>query len=230
MPSPGRAGTRKAMGEPVQGADGTEQSDVAFSLERPGRFELTVKGSRFIGFASPAASAESAEQWAGSIAGRYRDATHTCWAWRMGTGDRSRFRTNDAGEPSGTAGNPILDALDRRGLSDTVCAVVRYFGGRKLGTGGLARAYGECAGGTLDDGGRIERILQTAFRVRFGCECTGRVMAVIRRHRATVEKRDFQTETEMTVQVRSGRAETFRRELADATSGKALVLKLENGD
>jgi uncharacterized YigZ family protein len=218
------------MGETVQGADGVEPGDVAFSLERPGRFELTVKDSRFIGFASPAASAEAADHWAGSIAIQYRDATHTCWAWRIGTGDRSRFRTNDAGEPSGTAGRPILEAMDRRGLSDTVCAVVRYFGGRKLGTGGLARAYGECAGGTLDAGGRIERVIQTVFRVRFGCEWTGRVMAVIRRHRATVEKRDIQIETEMTVLVRSSRAETFRRELADATSGKALVLKLEGGD
>ncbi len=218
------------MGETEPRAESVPPDDVTFSIEKPGRFELTVKGSRFIGFAARAASAEAAEQWAGSIAEEYRDATHCCWAWRVGAGDRSRFRTNDAGEPSGTAGRPILEAIDRRTLSDTVCAVVRYFGGRKLGTGGLARAYGECAGGTLDAGGRMEAVIEAAFRVRFGAERTGRVMAVIRRHRARVENRDFQSETEMTVRVRAGRAEAFTADLTDATSGKAVILRLEAAD
>lgn len=216
------------MGESHPAAGSAPPDDVTFSIEKPGRFELTVKGSRFIGFAAQTASAESAEQWAGSIAREYRDATHCCWAWRIGAGDRSRFRTNDAGEPSGTAGRPILEAIDRRALSDTVCAVVRYFGGRKLGTGGLARAYGECAGGTLDAAGRVERFIEASFKVRFGAEWTGRVMAVIRRHRAGVEHRGFQSETEMTVRVRAGRAEAFVTELTDATSGKAAIERLED--
>ncbi|MBN2200534.1 YigZ family protein [bacterium] len=218
------------MGEPHPAAGSDPPVDVTFSIEKPGRFELTVKGSRFIGFAARAASAEAAEQWAGSISREYRDATHCCWAWRVGAGDRSRFRTNDAGEPSGTAGRPILEAIDRRTLSDTVCAVVRYFGGRKLGTGGLARAYGECAGGTLDAAGRIGRFIEASFSVRFGAEWTGRVMAVIRRHQARVENRGFQSETEISVRVRAGRAEAFTADLTDATSGKAVILRLDAAD
>jgi uncharacterized YigZ family protein len=209
------------------GPEGGAPDDAVFSLEKPGRFELTVKGSRFIGHAAPAGSADAAERLASEIAARYRDATHCCYAWRVGAGDGSRHRTNDAGEPSGTAGRPILEAIDRRGLSDAVCVVVRWFGGRKLGTGGLARAYGECAGGTLDAGGRIERHIQAAFKIRFACEWTGRVMTVIRRHRGSVDRGEYRDENELTVLVRRGWAEAFRRDVIDATSGKAAVARLD---
>jgi len=199
-------------------------ADAFFTLAKPCRFELSVKGSRFIGHAASANGKEIAEKLTASIAGQYRDATHCCYAYRIGLGDRSLFRTHDAGEPSGTAGKPILQAIDRRRLCDVVCIVVRYFGGRKLGTGGLARAYGECAGKTLDQGERVEQYLMQTIRLRYGYEWTGRVMSVIRQYAGKIETGDFQAVTEMGVRVRKSKAMAFRGALADATSGKITVL------
>jgi len=199
------------------------EKDVYFTPGKAGRFELRVKGSRFIGHAAFAASRELAEQLVDSICRQYADATHCCYAYRIGTGDAAVFRTHDAEEPSGTAGRPILEAIDRRHLTNAVCVVARYFGGVKLGTGGLARAYGECAGKAIDAGGIEERYLTETLRIRFGYEATGRVMGTIRKHRVKVEKGDFKSASEIRVLVRKSHAQAFCRDLRDATSGKVDV-------
>jgi uncharacterized YigZ family protein len=203
--------------------DGTLEDDVYHTLGKPGRFDLVVKGSRFIGHAASSVSREVADRLVESVAEQYRDATHCCYAYRIGIGDRSTFRANDAGEPSGTAGRPILDAIDRRKLADVVCVVARYFGGIKLGTGGLARAYGECAGRAIDAGETVEQFLMETIHLEFGCEWTGKVMRTISRHRCRVEKGEFQEHTRMDVLVRRSKSAVFRRDLMDATSGKAVV-------
>ena len=106
--------------------------------------ELKVQGSRFISTAYSAGSAEEVEKIVAARRKKYHDASHHCYAYRLGPGGET-FRINDDGEPSGTGGRPILAAIDREGLTDTLVMVTRYFGGIKLGTGGLARAYGQAA-------------------------------------------------------------------------------------
>jgi uncharacterized YigZ family protein len=211
-------------------------------VSAPGRFDLRVKGSRFIGFARAADSAAEAEAWVAELGRRFHDATHVAFAYRLRAADgRSAFRSSDAGEPAGTAGRPILDALERRGLSNTVCAVVRYFGGVKLGTGGLARAYGECASAALDAAGSVERVQSDPVRIAFAPADTGKVMALARKFGARVEDLTVEdpasqdpagagrparsggseVETALVAWVRRSRAEAFKSALRDATAGRA---------
>ena len=205
------------------------ENDVYYTLGRPGRFELKVKGSRFIGYAAPAGSREIAERLVESLEKQFYDATHNCYAYRIGLGGGAVFRTSDAGEPSGTAGRPILDAIDRRKLTDTVCVVTRYFGGTKLGTGGLARAYGECAAGTLDNSEITEQYLSAAIQVSFGCELTGKVMTLIQKHGCKIKKGDFQAQTVIRLRVRKSKADRFKQDVINATSGKIQISDDDTG-
>jgi uncharacterized YigZ family protein len=116
---------------------------------REGRGEIREKGSRFVGFAAAAASPEGAEAVLQTLRREHHDATHVAFAWRLGAGGES-LKSSDDGEPSGTAGRPIASAIASAGLTDVVVGVVRYFGGTKLGTGGLARAYRQAAAPALE--------------------------------------------------------------------------------
>ena len=107
------------------------------------RAELREKGSRFLALLEPAADEAAARARLQEIAAAHRDATHCCWAWRLGS--PARERCHDAGEPGGTAGPPILRALQTAELADALLVVVRWYGGTKLGKGGLVRAYGAVA-------------------------------------------------------------------------------------
>ena len=140
---------------------------------REGRFEVRDRASRFLAFALPCR--ESGE--AGSAVARWRreyhDASHVAFASRLGPGDEARSRASDAGEPAGTAGRPIASAIEAAGLTDVVVGVVRYFGGTKLGTGGLARAYRAAAAGALREAGQTVRaetrcVLVTCGYARIG--------------------------------------------------------------
>lgn len=205
--------------------NGPPESDVYYTLGRPGRFEMKVKGSRFIGYAAPAVSGEIAERLVESMERQFHDATHHCFAFRVGLGGNVLYRMSDGGEPSGTAGRPILEAIDRRNLTDTVCVVTRYFGGTKLGTGGLARAYGECAAGTLKNSEITEHYVSATVRILFGCELTGRVMTVIQKNGCKIEKGDFQAQTRIHLRIRKSMEERFRQDLINATSGKIQFLR-----
>jgi putative IMPACT (imprinted ancient) family translation regulator len=138
-------------------------SDSRLVPVREGRSEIREKGSRFFGFAAPAASAEAAEAFLERLRRKHHDATHVAFALKLG-GAAGASKCSDDGEPSGTAGRPIAAAAASAGLTDVVVAVVRYFGGTKLGTGGLARAYraaaalalAECGAATVYDTVRIE--------------------------------------------------------------------------
>jgi uncharacterized YigZ family protein len=110
-----------------------------------GRAEIRERASRFLAFAFPASDAEQAAGEVSRLKKQYHDATHVAFAWKIGSGDSTVARSSDAGEPSGTAGKPIGAAIESAGVGDVAVAVVRYFGGTKLGTGGLARAYREAA-------------------------------------------------------------------------------------
>jgi uncharacterized YigZ family protein len=115
----------------------------SFTLRSDGHFEEVIKKSKFIGRVSRARSYEEAELYLNNI--KDNKATHTCWAYRSATTSRS----SDDGEPAGTAGRPMLSALEAEGTVDAIVVVTRYYGGIKLGSGGLARAYGGAAKGAI---------------------------------------------------------------------------------
>ena len=120
------------------------------TLDAPVVFEIPkIKGSRFIGAVAPAATEEEAREHVAAVRRLHHAARHVCWAWVLGE-DGGTSRSSDDGEPSGSAGKPILAALTGRELTFVVAAVTRYYGGKKLGVGGLVRAYGGAAAEALD--------------------------------------------------------------------------------
>lgn len=122
--------------------------------------------SRFLAFALPATTAEEAKEYVALYANEYHDARHVCWAYMIGA-DRATFLSSDNGEPSGTAGKPILGQINSLGLTNVVVIVVRYFGGIKLGTSGLIVAYREAARLALEDAGTVEGREMTRLSLTF---------------------------------------------------------------
>jgi uncharacterized YigZ family protein len=119
-----------------------------------GRAEIRERASRFLAFVFPVTSAEEAARQVARLRKEHHDATHVAFAWKIGAGDSAQWRSSDAGEPSGTAGKPIAAAIESAGVCDVVAAVVRWFGGTKLGTGGLSRAYRQAADAAIAAAGR----------------------------------------------------------------------------
>ena len=195
--------------------------DAYVTLKRSATVEIKVKGSRFLGFARSVDTRAEAEGFVKEIAKKYHDATHNCFAYRVGVADNSEFRFSDDGEPSGTAGRPILEAVDGRSLTNIVCAVTRYFGGTKLGTGGLARAYGECAAAVLDRGGRETRYKTGRLRIVFPYKLMGSVMKVVSIPECRVEETIYGDTVEMILVVRLAQMQVLRNALIDTTRGKA---------
>lgn len=145
----------------------SQPPDSFLTLASSGEADIKIQRSRFIARAAPAADAAAAQEFIADMARQYHDSRHVCFAWRLGHFPAVSENRSDAGEPSGTAGEPILAAIRMRDLTDTVTVVVRYFGGVKLGTGGLQRAYAEAADLALDASPRREVLLGRPFRLVF---------------------------------------------------------------
>ena len=144
----------------------TETNDSYWTLAAPAEGEFSEKRSKFLAHAYPVTTEEEALERVREVRARYYDARHVCWAYRLGpTGEL--YRTNDDGEPSGTAGKPIHGILVSQGLTEVIVLVVRYFGGVKLGTSGLIEAYREATLAALEDAPRRECILTEQISITF---------------------------------------------------------------
>lgn len=184
--------------------------------------EIKREGSRFIAEAFPVASEEEAEARIEEIRKRDYDATHHCTAYRVGEqGDL--FRYNDDGEPSGTAGPPILRQIDGRELTNVLVVVVRYYGGTKLGTGGLIRAYGDAASDVLDACRIEERILRTEMSVQFAYDDTSPALHTVDQFDAEVLDRIYSEVTELRLAVRRRDVEPLRAAFTEALAGRGTV-------
>lgn len=197
-----------------------EYSSIAGAVQA----ETRVKGSRFLALLAPVETPEAALREVEVVRKTYHDATHHCFAYRIGpTGGRERF--SDAGEPSGTAGKPILLALQHAELSDAVLIVTRYFGGTKLGVGGLRRAYADAARAAVQRAGKVQRILMESVRVAVPGELIGDAMSAAARAGGKIVGTEYGTEAVLTIEIRRSRAAEVRRVLVDRTSGKARLLE-----
>jgi uncharacterized YigZ family protein len=186
-------------------------------------YRLNVKGSRFIGWCAPAGDEEAAQA---AIAGRCRlqhSATHNCWAYRVGSFDDPLERSSDAGEPSGTAGRPILDQIKHCGLHRAVVVVSRWFGGTKLGRGGLVRAYGDCAAGCLELVSTGEVI--PTVRLEVSCEypLIGLVENLTAKFSGRVVHGGYAENARLTCEIPGELVEAFRTSLTEASAGKAGI-------
>lgn len=171
-------------------------------------------GSRFIAFAYPVETESEVKDIVDRLKKEYHDARHHCYAYRLGlTGDK--FRANDDGEPSGSAGRPILGQIDSAGLSDILVVVVRYFGGIKLGIPGLIRAYKTSTLDALEQAQVVEKIAGESYRIRFPYENMQKVMKVIKDLSLPQKDQDFGNDCSVTVCVRLRDKETFLERMSD---------------
>ena len=157
------------------------------------------KMSKFIAIAQPAQSAEEAKALIKQIANKYHDARHCCWAYMIGT-QRNEYLSSDNGEPSGTAGKPILGQINSFGLTNVVIAVVRYFGGIKLGTSGLIVAYREAARAAIEAGEILECHEQATLSFTFPYLAMNDVMKLVKAGELRVLSQQFDNVCSMTIE------------------------------
>ena len=189
--------------------------------------ETTVDGSRFIADVCPVASREEAEAWFESVRKREHSATHHCTAFRCGrTGDT--FHYNDDGEPSGTAGPPILRQIDGHNLTDTAIVVTRYYGGTKLGTGGLIRAYGDAAKQVLEAATLIEKVIRVPVRLTFDYGDTSPASRVLDRFDLETIERNYTDVTELVVGVRESEVDAFLTAFTNGLGDRGTATVLDN--
>ncbi|MEZ4572977.1 MAG: YigZ family protein [Thermomicrobiales bacterium] len=199
--------------------------DTYLTIAGPARSEMTVKASRFIGEAMPVGTVEDAEAQIDIIRKREYNASHHCFAYRLGH-DRETFRYSDDGEPNGTGGPPILRHIDGRELTNILVVVTRYYGGTNLGTGGLIRAYGDAAG-ALDAARTVTRILRERVSLRFQYDDTSPAMHTIGQFDAPIIDTRYSEETEIIVNVRQAEATALCAAFTTALAGRGVTTRLD---
>jgi uncharacterized YigZ family protein len=157
------------------------------------------KGSRFLAFAYPVSDEKMIKEHVGHLQKKYFDARHHCFAWMLGA-DKKSFRAVDGGEPNHSAGEPILGQIRSRDLTDILILVVRYFGGVKLGVGGLAAAYKAAAADALDHAQIVENEVTAGIEITYGYEATAEVMRLVKAFGLTVQSQHFDAQGALTAQ------------------------------
>ncbi|MDD3404992.1 MAG: IMPACT family protein [Paludibacteraceae bacterium] len=177
------------------------------------------KGSKFLSFAFPVSSVEEAMQLIDGKRKEYHDARHVCYAYMLGK-DRINFRTNDDGEPSGTAGKPILGQINSKQLTDILIVVVRYFGGVLLGTGGLILAYKNAAMEALAVAKIEQRVVERTYTVMFDYAAMNEVMRVIKDNQLTICSQTQTEKCKLLIAVRQSIEEQVVKRLSQIRSLK----------
>lgn len=193
------------------------------TLEGPSEAIVREKMSRFLAFARPVNSAAEAKEWIASVASKYHDARHVCWAYMLGAaGDE--FQWSDNGEPSGTAGKPILGQMRSHEITNVAIAVVRYFGGTKLGTSGLIAAYREAAREAIEAGSIVTAYEMARVSFTFPYLSMNAVMRTVRDSEASIVSQEFDNTCSITLAIRADRAEALAQRIAaiDGTSVSPL--------
>jgi uncharacterized YigZ family protein len=191
---------------------------MPFTLAAPCQYQEDIRKSRFLALAAPVNSAEDAQTF---IAVHSEPtATHNCWAWKVG----AQYRFNDDGEPGGTAGRPILAAIEGQDCDQVAVLVIRWYGGIQLGTGGLARAYGGSAAKCLQVGERLELVPRIALH----CRCGFAELALVRQRLAeadgVIEAEQFLADgVELQFALPAHQLEVVQRQLADLSRGRIHI-------
>ncbi|MDR0349411.1 MAG: YigZ family protein [Tannerella sp.] len=173
---------------------------------------FSEKRSRFISYAVPVRTADEAKEWIAKYRKTYYDARHVCWAYMLGA-ERKTFRANDDGEPSSTAGKPILGQINSNGLTDILVVVIRYFGGIELGTSGLIAAYRTAAAEAIAAATVEERTVDEDITVAFEYPFLNEVMKIVKNMCPRIVSQTFEMTCEMTLRIRKSEAEMLKHRL-----------------
>ena len=181
-------------------------SDSYLTIAAPAEAIYKEKSSKFLAYAYPVRTEDEIRELLDALRKRYYDATHHCYAWRLGP-QGEQFRSNDDGEPSGTAGKPILGQLLSNSLTNCLIVVVRYFAGTKLGVSGLISAYKESAAEVIGEAEIVEQTVDTYFKVEFPYLVMNDVMRIIKEEQPNILSQEFDNLCTMQLSIRESRAE-----------------------
>lgn len=201
--------------------------DSYLTIRESSSTEIKIKRSRFIGSALACSSKQIAEQSIADIAKKHYSANHNCFAYQIrSSGSADKFRYSDDGEPSGTAGKPIYDAIRSAQLTNIVIVVTRYFGGIKLGTGGLARAYRDSAKAVLEICKPIEILIVDRYRIQFALNFTNIILRLLSAEGIRTIENNYTDQGEIIFEVRLSKSEALREALISSTNGRVKIEKL----
>lgn len=193
-----------------------------FTVKKSGSDQLIIQKSRFIGYIKRVETEEDAQAFINDIKKKHHDATHNCSAYMIGENDHIQ-KANDDGEPSGTAGVPMLEVLKKQGLKDTAVVVTRYFGGIKLGAGGLIRAYGNMTSQAIQTTGIVRRDLVKSISITVDYTLLGKLENEIRHSKYILDTIHYLENVEFIVYVLKNDIQTFMKWITDLTNGQALM-------
>lgn len=195
----------------------TEIIDTYFTIKDVSYGEYKEKGSKFIALAYPITNESDLEEHIRELKGQHLKARHFCYAYKIGI-SKDRYRINDDGEPSGTAGKPIMGQIQSFGLTDIGIVVIRYFGGTKLGVSGLIRAYKEAAKLSLEAAEIVKRYITVSYRLIFDYSQMGHILNAIKDADLEITDKSFEENCTVNLQIRKSMEEDQIHRL------KALIL------
>ncbi|MDM5340080.1 YigZ family protein [Fictibacillus enclensis] len=192
------------------------------TVKETGEHEIVIERSRFIAHIARAATEEEANEFIQSIKKRHHSANHNCSAYLIGEHDQIQ-KANDDGEPSGTAGVPMLEVLKKRRLKDVVVVVTRYFGGIKLGAGGLIRAYGKSVSEGLNAIGVVERKLMQMVHIKIDYTLLGKVENELRSSPYLIKEINYLEQVEIVTHVAAENIQIFKEYVINLTNANATI-------
>ena len=191
--------------------------DIYKTIAAASKGYITEQRSRFISYALPVQTPEEAKEKIDAFRKQHYDAHHVCWAYKLGA-ESMQYRVNDDGEPSSTAGKPILGVINSHGLTDVLVVVVRYFGGVKLGTSGLIAAYRAAAFDAITKAEIIEKTVDEVLTIRFAYPFLNEVMKIVKEINPQILTQKFEMNCEMTLQIRRSAVEKLKNRLLKVES------------
>ncbi|HLR64691.1 MAG TPA: YigZ family protein [Pseudogracilibacillus sp.] len=197
-----------------------------YTIKQSGSHEIIIQKSRFIGYVARVTTEEEAQAFIQSIKKKHFDATHNCSAYMIGDNNQIQ-KANDDGEPSGTAGVPMLEVLKRQDLKDTAVVVTRYFGGIKLGAGGLIRAYSTSTSEAIKHVGVVRRELMEVVSIKIEYPLLGKMENNLRSQQIPIETIHYLENVDIHVLVPVNEYDTFHEQIVEWTNDQASIEKLE---
>ena len=186
--------------------------DLFKTIAAPSEGQYTEKRSKFLAFAFPVSTVDEVKVFLEEYQKKYYDARHLCYAYMLGH-ERLTFRANDNGEPSGTAGKPILGQINSNELTDILIMVVRYFGGIKLGTSGLIQAYKAAAAEAIAAATVIEKTVDERITIAFEYPLMNQVMRIIKEEGPAIVSQSFENDCQITLSIRASQMPLLRQRL-----------------
>lgn len=194
------------------------------TVKQKGSFEINIQKSRFIGHATRAYDEKEAQTFIHNLKKEHYNANHNCFAYMIGDNNQIQ-KASDDGEPSGTAGVPILEVLKNLNLKNTVVVVTRYFGGIKLGAGGLIRAYSSTTSETIKHIGIVQRTLMQGYLLTIPYHLLGKIEHFLHASPYLIDNISYQENVEFAVYIDMNSLETFKNDMVNLTSDQAVIKK-----